>query len=234
MLKVLTKLPIYDDQRITQTLVKVQEDNGQLLFEAKLDGNYNGYPDEEVIDQALKWLYATYFGDKYAKEEIKVINEKLKEAETIKETLEEIKQQQHVLKQNQENQAKAFILATDLTEEDKAIFMDSFEDYQIGVSYQSGKVLDYNGTLYEVIQSHTSQADWLPDNTPSLYKLFTRGSTTVDGEVVDIVSDFKQPTGAHDAYKLRDKVNFNGKVYESTIDNNAYSPETYPQGWKEV
>ena len=31
-----------------------------------------------------------------------------------------------------------------------------------------------------------------------------------------------------------DKVIFNGKVYESLIDNNVYSPEAYPAGWKEI
>lgn len=46
--------------------------------------------------------------------------------------------------------------------------------------------------------------------------------------------EFKQPTGAHDSYKKGDRVRFEGKVYESVIENNAYSPTTYPQGWREV
>lgn len=44
--------------------------------------------------------------------------------------------------------------------------------------------------------------------------------------------EFVQPTGAHDAYQIGDRVLYNGKVYESTIANNAYSPDVYPQGWK--
>ena len=44
--------------------------------------------------------------------------------------------------------------------------------------------------------------------------------------------EFVQPTGAHDAYQIGDRVLYNGKVYESTIANNAYSPDAYPQGWK--
>ena len=31
-----------------------------------------------------------------------------------------------------------------------------------------------------------------------------------------------------------DKVKFNGKTYESLIDNNIWSPEAYPAGWKEI
>jgi len=50
----------------------------------------------------------------------------------------------------------------------------------------------------------------------------------------DDVKDFVQPTGAHDAYAKGAKVRFQGKVYESTIPNNAYSPAAYPQGWKEI
>jgi hypothetical protein len=46
--------------------------------------------------------------------------------------------------------------------------------------------------------------------------------------------EFVQPTGAHDAYKKGDRVTYNGKVYESLIDANVYSPDTYPAGWREV
>ena len=33
-------------------------------------------------------------------------------------------------------------------------------------------------------------------------------------------------------YKKGDRVLFNGSVYESLIDGNAYSPTAYPAGWK--
>lgn len=46
--------------------------------------------------------------------------------------------------------------------------------------------------------------------------------------------DFVQPTGAHDAYQTGDIVKYNGQLYESTIDNNVWSPDTYPQGWEKV
>ena len=64
----------------------------------------------------------------------------------------------------------------------------------------------------------------------------TEGGTdpTPQPEPSPQVPEFKQPTGAHDSYKKGDRVRFEGKVYESAIDNNAYSPATYPQGWREV
>ena len=55
-----------------------------------------------------------------------------------------------------------------------------------------------------------------------------------DGTETEVVADFKQPTGAHDTYKKGDKVKFNGKIYRSKIDNNAYSPTDYAQGWEEI
>ena len=42
---------------------------------------------------------------------------------------------------------------------------------------------------------------------------------------------FQQPTGAHDAYRLGEKVTVGGSVYVSVIDFNVWSPEVYPAGW---
>ena len=39
-----------------------------------------------------------------------------------------------------------------------------------GIVATVGMKLTYNGTTYEVIQAHTTQADWLPDALPTLYK----------------------------------------------------------------
>ena len=43
---------------------------------------------------------------------------------------------------------------------------------------------------------------------------------------------FVQPTGAHDAYKIGDRVSFNGSNYESKINGNVWSPTAYPAGWQ--
>lgn len=45
---------------------------------------------------------------------------------------------------------------------------------------------------------------------------------------------WKQPTGAHDAYKIGDKVTFEGKRYTSKINGNTWSPTAYPAGWQLV
>lgn len=41
-----------------------------------------------------------------------------------------------------------------------------------------------------------------------------------------------QPTGAHYAYNNGDIVGYNGTLYQSLIDGNVYSPDTYPAGWE--
>ena len=43
-----------------------------------------------------------------------------------------------------------------------------------------------------------------------------------------------QPSGAHDAYGIGDKVTYNGKHYTSIIDGNVWSPDAYPAGWETV
>ena len=50
----------------------------------------------------------------------------------------------------------------------------------------------------------------------------------------DTYPEWVQPTGAHDAYNTGDRVTYNGRVYESTMDGNTWSPDAYPQGWTEV
>lgn len=95
-----------------------------------------------------------------------------------------------------------------------------------GVTYEAGQRLNYNGVLYKVLQPHTSQVDWTPDTTPSLY-------TKVLIPDENIIPEWVQPDSTN-AYMTGDKVTFEGKIYESLIDNNIWSPVSYPAGWQEI
>lgn len=53
-------------------------------------------------------------------------------------------------------------------------------------------------------------------------------------EPVDDIPEWVQPLGGHDAYKTGDRVTYQSKVYESTIDGNVWAPDVYPAGWKEI
>lgn len=53
-------------------------------------------------------------------------------------------------------------------------------------------------------------------------------------EPADEYPEFVQPTGAHDAYQVGDKVTYKGKKYICKLENCVWSPDTYPAGWEEV
>ena len=61
-----------------------------------------------------------------------------------------------------------------------------------------------------------------------------KGDTT-DNTEGTAVAEWRQPTGAHDAYMKGDTMIYtDGKTYKSLIDNNVWSPDVYPNGWELV
>jgi len=109
------------------------------------------------------------------------------------------------------------------------MFYDEMEDWQSGVNYNIGDKLKYNNIAYEVIQEHTSQSDWTPDKTYALYSTKFYIENQNSGEIIE---EWVQPTGGHDAYNIGDLVLYNGSTYESLINGNVWSPVAYPSGWK--
>lgn len=76
---------------------------------------------------------------------------------------------------------------------------------------------------------------WQREVEDRLDKLET-GSSTEPGEPekpADEWPEYKQPTGAHDAYHVGDKITYNGKHYTCAMDNCVWTPDAYPQGWNE-
>lgn len=53
--------------------------------------------------------------------------------------------------------------------------------WAVGVAYETGFKVQYGDRLYKVRQAHTSQADWTPDITASLYtEINETASGTID------------------------------------------------------
>lgn len=125
---------------------------------------------------------------------------------------------------------KTIITSDALSDEQKEEILSTYPIYYVGTPYLVGDIFNYEGKLYEVIQAHTSQADWRPNAVESLYKQVL----SVETEETEIISDFVQPTGGHDAYQKGDKFRFKGDVYEVLIDNFVWNPETYPAGVKKL
>lgn len=103
-----------------------------------------------------------------------------------------------------------------------------FPNWKVGVQYAVGNRVRYEGVLYKVLQAHTSQAEWTPDVAVSLFAKVLNP----EGEI----PVWEQPDSTN-AYMTGDKVHYptiEDPIYESTIDNNVWSPEAYPQGWQLV
>lgn len=120
------------------------------------------------------------------------------------------------------NIALDFIKAN-ATDAQKLVMIALYQFWTVSKPYIIGDEIQYKGMLYRVIQAHTSQLNWTPDIVPALFTKIVPP---------DVIPQWIQPTGAHDAYALGAKVLFNGKTYESLITANTYSPTAYPAGWK--
>jgi len=94
-----------------------------------------------------------------------------------------------------------------------------------GVAYEVGRVLRYKNHLYEVMQAHTSQADWAPDVAATLFR---RRYEPTGGTPAWV------PWDGHNAslYQVGDEVMHNGTHWISTTPNNHWVPGEY--GWDVV
>lgn len=113
-----------------------------------------------------------------------------------------------------------------LDDSDALAAVELFEPWRPNTVYAADQRLRYRDKLYRVVQGHTSQTDWTPDAAPALYTEVAKPG---------VIPVWRQPTGAQDAYNTGDKVHYPdaaGPVYESTVDNNVWSPEDYPAGWQ--
>lgn len=95
------------------------------------------------------------------------------------------------------------------------------------IFYTAGQLITDDEVMYRVLISHTSQMDWKPKLSPSLFAVLLTSPT---GEPLDWV----QPDSTN-PYNIGDKVKWtDGFIYESLINGNVWSPSAYPQGWKKL
>ena len=99
-----------------------------------------------------------------------------------------------------------------------------YPDSAAGQDYPAGFKVQRGGALYKVLQAHTSQDGWEPENAPSLW-----AKVLIPDETV--VPEWEQPDSTN-PYSAGDKVSHNGKTWVSDIDNNVWEPGVY--GWTEA
>lgn len=114
-----------------------------------------------------------------------------------------------------------------LTEDQLEFFLFLYDKWEVGMEYLTGDKVSYNNKLYSVIQPHTSQENWTPENSPALFK-----RTISD----NIIQDWYQPTGVHDAFKEGDLILFEDRVYQVKEGNYGvvWSPSVTPALWEDL
>lgn len=177
--------------------------------------------DEDIIDFNKINAYMVYTGED-GQAHLKLDEDKYKDILKEQEKQEQIVKGEQLKKELQER-----VVLDYASDEDAYTMRYLYPEWSgDGITYKTNDRLMYNDKFYKVLQDHTSQADWTPDTASSLYV-----------EIADPAEEwpeFKQPTGAHDAYAKGDKVTFEGKHYKSLINANVYSPTAYSQGWELV
>ena len=91
--------------------------------------------------------------------------------------------------------------------------------------YSAGDTCSLSGAVYVCVQSHASLPGWQPPAVPALWRLVRAAGETG-------VPAWRQPLGAHDAYRQGDRARHAGKTWQSTIDYNVWAPGVY--GWRQL
>jgi hypothetical protein len=114
-------------------------------------------------------------------------------------------------------------LRTSATDETALASKEAYPTWKLQ-QYAVGDRVRYGDLLYKCLQAHTAQSDWTPDVAVSLW-------VRVDDPSIEF-PEWRQPTGAQDAYAKGAKVSHNEKHWVSDVDNNVWEPSVY--GWSEV
>lgn len=122
------------------------------------------------------------------------------------------------------------VLSENLTDEQALKIKEIYPEWSgDGVSYALNERVNYKKHLWKVITAHTSQSNWTPDYSPSLFSKIINESTA------DEPVEWEQPNPTN-PYLEGDKVIHNGKVWVSLVDGNVWEPGTIGTEsiWKEV
>lgn len=114
--------------------------------------------------------------------------------------------------------------AQSLTDEEALTVPMLYERWQAGKEYVVDQRFYYDGRLWRVLIGHTSQEQWKPDASPSLF-----------AEVLipdpSVIPEWVQP-GSTNPYMMGDKVRHNGHIWISTMDYNVFEPGV--AGWEVI
>ena len=169
----------------------------------------------------------SYFSGDSAQEALEYFNMYVKDGQIYVKTDEELALSEagiSTIEEAEQLRQELNEIISEMTDEEAIERPILFPNWKPGKEYTVNERIRYGGRIFKVLQNHTSQDDWTPSRSPSL---FAEILTSEDGEP----QEWQQPSSTN-PYLTGDKVIYNGLVYESLIDNNTWSPEDYPEGWK--
>lgn len=101
---------------------------------------------------------------------------------------------------------------------------------KIDTYYVEGKLSEADrAELYNLARA-TPKAQY--NIQEEIEKLWSAIRELQNKEVDTDVKDFIQPTGAHNAYHIGDRVRYKGYIYTCLLDNCVWSPDTLPSAWE--
>lgn len=196
-------------------MIKLQAKFGYLIHN-KITDTYSKVvymPDGTNLDNFEEVLDDTV--DKRLRDKIEEVEEKEK---SLRNKMQEVE------KKGESLTKVAKVVANSVTDDAVALKIQEFYDeWNVDINVTVGQYIRYEDVLYKVLTAHTTQANWIPSNTPSLF-----AKVLVDPTGTTVL-EWEQPDSTN-PYMKGDKVTFNGKTYVSTIDNNVWQPEVY--GWE--
>jgi len=206
----------WDNQNRITLIHNAPEKLSDDVKEQGLEVNSDDIPEKEnrYGQRAVRYIDPDT-GDMWVEYEDRPLNEE-ERAEKLENTMNAIRVASQVSMGDK-------IKAGELSDDKLIQIVEIFPSWDIGINYKIEDLISFKGRLYEVLQAHTSQADWPPDTTASLF---------VEKTPEGVIAEWQRPTGAHDAYNTGDQVIYEDEIYESLIDGNAHSPSEYPAGWE--
>ena len=110
----------------------------------------------------------------------------------------------------------------------------ALDNYRNAVNTSTGSI-DYDSLItdieqrMQVLENRFSTAELMQTREYVKMQINLERYQEMTGETYP---EWVQPTGAHDAYQEGDKVSWEGKNWESTIDANVWEPGV--SGWREI
>ena len=115
-------------------------------------------------------------------------------------------------------------MAVELDDESALDVPELFPNWKPNTAYEIGDRVRYEDILYKCLIAHTSQDDWIPTDSVSLWAKVLIPDPQV-------IPDWVQPDSTN-PYMIGDKVKHLNRVWVSIVDNNVWEPSIY--GWDEV